>query len=79
MDEIERIMRYYFHLESETTVFLDHLGKEFAGEDSAARHAASMARDLAADDQWLGWFVQVIDANNTQVLSVQIVDALLHG
>jgi len=72
-------MRYFFHLESDTTVFLDHLGTEFAAQDSATRHAAVMARDLAADDQWLGWYVRVIDANNTEVTSVQVVDALLHG
>ncbi len=72
-------MRYYFHLESETNVHIDHLGKEFDDAQGAKAHAIAVARKLAKEDKWLGWNVRVIDANNAEFLCVPIIDEALSG
>ncbi|WP_072397132.1 hypothetical protein [Hyphomicrobium sp. CS1GBMeth3] len=70
-------MRYFFHLESETNVHIDHLGQEFAHYQDVTHHAFAMARELAEEDRWLGWSVRVIDARNREVICVPILDAIL--
>ncbi|MCC7252613.1 hypothetical protein [Hyphomicrobium sp.] len=72
-------MRYYFHLESETNIHLDHRGREFADAGGVKSYAVAMARELAREDKWLGWKLRVIDAHNTEVICVPIVDAVLSG
>lgn len=67
-------MRYFLHLESETNMYIDHRGKEFADVGSVVAYAKGMARELADHDRWLGWSVRVIDATNTEVFCAQIVD-----
>jgi hypothetical protein len=74
LHEIGLVMRYYFHLETETNVYIDHLGKEFEGVEAAKAHAVVVARELSAYDKWLGWMVRVIDADNAEVCCVPIVD-----
>lgn len=70
-------MRYYFHLESETNIHIDHLGRDIADLRGVETHATQLARELANEDRWLGWTVRVIDAHNREVLSVQILDSIL--
>lgn len=70
-------MRYFFHLESETSISLDHRGREFQEPRSVAEHAAAMARGLAGDEAWAGWSVRVIDSNNREVFRVPIGEAAL--
>lgn len=70
-------MRYFFHLESETNVHIDHLGKEFEDAQGVKAHAMAVACKLAREDKWLGWAVRVIDAKNVEVLCVPIVDEAL--
>jgi|JRYL01.1.fsa_nt_gb hypothetical protein len=70
-------MRYYFHLESETNIHIDHLGQEFAQERDVMEHAFEMARRLAEEDRWLGWSLRVIDARNTEVICVPILDSIM--
>jgi hypothetical protein len=72
-------MRYYFHLESETNIHIDHRGRAFEAAKEAEEHAAAMVRQLAEEDRWLGWMVRVIDARNKEVICLQIVDSVLHG
>ncbi len=72
-------MRYYFHLESETNVHIDHLGKEFDDAQGAKAHALAVASKLSKEDKWLGWTVRVIDANNAEFLSLTILDEARFG
>ena len=67
-------MRYFLHLESETNIYIDHRGKEFPDIGSVVAYAKGMARELSAHDRWLGWSVRIIDATNTEVFCVPIVD-----
>ena len=69
-------MRYYFHLESESTIQLDHCGREFDWCQDAMEYAAALARDLAGEDKWQGFTVRVIDECNTEILCVPVVDAV---
>lgn len=70
-------MRYYFHLESETNIHIDHLGREFTHAEDVEAHAATLAHDLGRDDRWLGWSVRVIGAHNMEVLCVPVADVLV--
>lgn len=70
-------MRYFFHLESETNIHIDHLGEEFAREEDVMEHAFAMARELAGEDRWLGWSLRVIDERNTEILCVPILDSIM--
>ncbi|WP_295557163.1 hypothetical protein [uncultured Hyphomicrobium sp.] len=72
-------MRYYFHLENDESIHIDHLGKDFEYVESAKVHAASVARKLAATDRWQGWSLRVIDARNAEVTNIPIQDTLLHS
>lgn len=72
-------MRYYFHLESETNVHIDHLGKEFDDAQEVKAHAHAVARKLSREDKWLGWTVRVIDSDNAEFICVPIVDEALFG
>lgn len=69
-------MRYYFHLESDTNIQIDHWGKEFDCPQDAIDHGAVLARQLAEFDTWLGWAVRVIDAHNTELVCVPILDPI---
>jgi hypothetical protein len=72
-------MRYYFHLESETNVHIDHLGKECDDAQSAKAHAHAVARKLSKEDKWLGWKVRVIGAANKEIYCLTIVDEARFG
>lgn len=72
-------MRYYFHLESETNIHIDHLGKEFDDAQGAKAHAFCVAQKLSKEDKWLGWTVRVIDAENREFLSLVILDQARFG
>jgi hypothetical protein len=65
-------MRYYFHLEHETSVHLDHMGQEFPDTKSMKDHAATAARELSKLEKWKGWSLLVVGTNNTEVLRVPI-------
>jgi len=69
-------MRYYFHLESETNIQIDHGGRDFDRHRDALDHAFALARDLGEDEKWLGWSVRVIDEDNAEVLCVPIFAAI---
>lgn len=72
-------MRYFFHLESETNIHIDHLGKDFDDAQGVKAHAYAVARKLSREDKWLGWSVRVIDAHNVECLCVPIIDEALSG
>lgn len=69
-------MRYYFHLESETNVYLDHQGQEFAHYEDMMQYAIALARELAEEDRWLGWSVHVIDAHNAEAVCLPVLDLI---
>lgn len=70
-------MRYFFHLESDANIHLDHRGRDFSDFPGVEAHAAALARGLADDEMWAGWSVRVIDAQNREVLCVRIEDTAL--
>ncbi|MBN8911988.1 MAG: hypothetical protein J0H65_08000 [Rhizobiales bacterium] len=67
-------MRYYFHLESDANIHIDHRGLVFAEAAEAKAHAHAVARKLSMEDKWLGWKVRVIDAANVELCCLTILD-----
>lgn len=70
-------MRYYFHLEKGTSVYVDHRGRDFADLQGVTAYAHETARTLAQDEIWDGWSVRVIDARNTEVLCLPLAEAAM--
>lgn len=69
-------MRYYFHVESETSICIDPWGRDFDRHRDALDHAFALARELGEDEKWLGWQVHVVDQDNTEVLRVPILASI---
>jgi hypothetical protein len=65
-------MRYHFHIESDTTMCIDHLGREFGDSPSVRFHAQELARSLAHDPNWHKATIRVVDAGNTEVMTLPV-------
>jgi hypothetical protein len=70
-------MRYYFHLENDSSLSIDHIGKEFPDLPSVTSYASELANSLARSDMPEGWAIRVVDARNTEVFWLPVVDGIL--
>jgi hypothetical protein len=74
-------MRCYFHLVSCHDVILDDNGVEVAGLESAEAEARKAIQELCqedeeADEDWLGWQLNVADASGRVLLSIPLATPL---
>ena len=64
--------RYYFHLTNGEALIRDEEGTEVSSMQSALISAMEMIEELRAEDpsaadEWLGWWLEVVDASGRMV------------
>lgn len=67
-------MRYHFHVEAGRHVCIDPLGLELADFQQAMNHAVELVCEFANDQKWFGATLRVVNSQNSEVLSLPIVD-----
>ncbi|MEA2953075.1 MAG: hypothetical protein QOJ96_2595 [Alphaproteobacteria bacterium] len=70
-------MRYFFHVESNGSIFIDEEGTVLSGLDVAMLQAAVIAAELAQDaDEYEGYVVRVADEHGSAIGTVPVVTAV---
>lgn len=67
-------MRYHFHVETETSISIDHLGQDFKDTRSAKAYATELARRLMRDKVWANGTLRVVDGQNTEIICLKVRD-----
>jgi hypothetical protein len=67
-------VRYFFHIADGNSEFKDEEGQDFLSPQAARAHAATVARELAADAKDnLSFTVYVMDENGNKIAQVPVV------
>jgi Domain of unknown function (DUF6894) len=70
--EPEARVRYFFHVKGDSSAYADDDGRPFASPEGARLHAAVIAGELAAEEDWNGFSVHVLDEQGTEIARVPI-------
>jgi hypothetical protein len=66
-------VRYFFHISDGNSEFKDEEGQDFLSPEAARVHAATVARELAADaEDYLRFTVFVVDENGNKIAQVAV-------
>ncbi len=73
-------MRLYFDLRDKQYTLPDVYGVEVAGVDEARQVALEMIEKLRQEDpsvaqDWLGWWISVVDTTGSVVFSIALADS----
>ena len=70
-------MRYYFHLVSDQTQFLDHTGLDIpdltTARDEVQNTLAQLRRTMDDDEDWVGWRLEVVSSEGSLLCSVSLM------
>ncbi|MGF9760177.1 hypothetical protein AAII07_33815 [Microvirga sp. 0TCS3.31] len=70
-------MRYYFHLVSDQTQFLDHTGLDIpdlaTAKDEVQNTLAQLRRTMDDDEDWAGWRLEVVSSEGSLLCSVSLM------
>ena len=73
-------MRYYFHLVSDQTQFLDNIGLDnpdlTTAKDEVQNTLAQLWRAMDTDDDWAGWRLEVVSSEGSLLCSVSLLAAV---
>ena len=64
--------RYFVHIRDGDAVFKDEVGRRFSDPEDAKALAAIVARGLAQDEAWAGYFVIIVDEHGTEIARVPV-------
>jgi hypothetical protein len=70
-------MRCYFHLADKHEIIPDDTGVEVSDVETARRLALKAVHELRqesdhADEDWVGWQLEVVDADGNRLLSIPL-------
>jgi hypothetical protein len=69
-------MRYYFHLVSDQTQFLDNTGLDIpdlaTAKDEVQNTLAQLRRAMDDDEDWAGWRLEVVSSEGSLLCSVSL-------
>jgi hypothetical protein len=70
-------MRYYFHLVSDQTQFLDHTGLDIpdlaTAKDEVQNTLAQLRRTMDDNEDWAGWRLEVVSSEGRLLCSVSLM------
>ncbi|MPR08343.1 DUF6894 family protein [Microvirga tunisiensis] len=70
-------MRYYFHLVSDQTQFLDHTGLDIpdlaTAKDEVQNTLAQLRRTMDDVEDWAGWRLEVVSSEGSLLCSVSLM------
>jgi hypothetical protein len=70
-------MRYYFHLVSDQTQFLDHRGLDIpdlaTARDEVQNTLAQLRRTMDDGEDWVGWRLEVVSSEGSLLCSVSLM------
>ena len=69
-------MRYFFHAANGDDVYADETGQECADAESAVAHAATIAGQLAEDDDIDGFWISVTDEDRKEIGKVPVASRI---
>ena len=72
-------MRYFFHAANGDDVYADETGQECADAESAVAHAATIAGELAEDDDMDGFWISVTDEDRKEICKVPVASRIVCG
>ena len=72
-------MRYFFHAANGDDVYADETGQECADAESAVAHAATIAGQLAEDDDTDGFWISVTDEDRKEICKVPVASRIVYG
>ena len=69
-------MRYFFHAANGDDLYADETGQECADAESAVAHAATIAGQLAEDDDMDGFWISVTDEDGKEIGKVPVASRI---
>jgi hypothetical protein len=73
----DRGMRYFFHAANGESVYADEAGQECADAQSAMAQAATIAGQLAEDDDMNGFWISVTDEDGKEMGEVPVASRIV--